>query len=90
MPWCARDTPPRRGDLAATDPADVRDRLVGGATRPGGHDGGAPAGAAGDARVADGVHGLRQGHLGADRRQTSGQPRCPRAWGAQAQDVRGS
>jgi hypothetical protein len=37
--------------LAAPDPPHIRNRLMGGATRPGGHDGRAPAGEAGDAEV---------------------------------------
>jgi hypothetical protein len=42
----------RRGHLAATDQPHSGHDLVGGAERPGGEDGGAPPGAAGDARDA--------------------------------------
>jgi hypothetical protein len=52
--------------------------MVGGATRPGGDKGGAPHSEAGDAVDAGGVDGPGQGHLGEDRRQAPGQPRCPR------------
>jgi hypothetical protein len=41
----------RHGDLAPTDQPHSGSGLVGGATRPGGDDGGAPPGEAGDAMV---------------------------------------
>jgi hypothetical protein len=46
-----------RGYLTADQP-HIGHGLVGGATRPGGDDGGAPPGAAGDARDAGGFDGL--------------------------------
>jgi hypothetical protein len=68
----------RHGDLAPTDQPHIGNGMVGGATRPGGDDGGAPPGEAGDAVDAGGVEGLGQGHVGEDRRQAAGQPRLPR------------
>ncbi len=68
----------RHRHLAAPDHAHLGDGLVGGATRPGGDDGGAPPGEAGDAVDAGGGDGLGQGHVRQDRRQAPGQPRCPR------------
>jgi hypothetical protein len=56
----------RRGHLAPTDQPHIGNGMVGGATRPGGDDGGAPPGEAGDAMDAGGVDGLGQGHLGED------------------------
>jgi hypothetical protein len=65
----------RHGDLAPTDQPHIGHGMVGGATRPGGDDGGAGAGEADDARDTGGVEGLGQGH----RRQNGGEPaRQPR------------
>ena len=75
------------GHLTPTDQPHIGNGLVGGATRPGGDDGGAPPGAAGAARDAGGCNGCGQGHLGEDRRQASGQPRLPHPRRPQEQDV---
>jgi hypothetical protein len=58
----------RHGDLTATDHTDVGDRVVRGATRPGGDAGTTPAGQAGDAVEAGGLDGLVQGHVRQNRR----------------------
>ncbi len=58
----------RHGHQAPADQPHLRNRLLGGATRPGGDDGGAPSGGAGNARDAGGVDGFRQCyHLPDDR-----------------------
>jgi hypothetical protein len=77
----------RQGHLTAANQPHIGNGLVGGATRPGGDDGGAPPGAAGDEMDAGGVDGFGQGQIGEDRRQTSGQHRCPRPGRPQEQDV---
>ena len=79
----------RRGHLAATDEPHIGHGVVGGATRPGGDERGAPPGEAGDAVEAGGGEGLGQGQIGEDRGQAPGQPRCPRPGGTQEQDVGG-
>jgi hypothetical protein len=63
MLWCANNTSPCLGIWPATDQPPIRTRQDGGATRPGGDARGAPPGAAGDARDAGGVNGLRQGYI---------------------------
>jgi hypothetical protein len=76
-----------RGDVTAADQPHIGHGVVGGATRPGGDARGAPPGVAGDAVEAGGFDGLGQGHIGEDRRQAAGQPRCPRPERPQEQDV---
>ena len=76
----------RHGYMAPTDQPHIGNGMVGGAKRPGGDEGGAPPGEAGDAVDAGGVDGLGQGHIGEDRRQAAGQPRCPRPGRPQEQD----
>jgi hypothetical protein len=51
----------RHGHLAAADQPHVDNGVVGGATRPGGDEGGAPPGEAGDAVDAGGVESFGQG-----------------------------
>jgi hypothetical protein len=52
---------PRQRHRPAADQAGLRDGVVRGATRPGGHQGRALAGEAGDAMDARGLDGLGQG-----------------------------
>ena len=61
------------GYLAPTDQPPSGNGLVGGATRPGGDDGGASPGEAGDAMDAGGFQRVGQGQMGQDRRQAPGQ-----------------
>jgi hypothetical protein len=77
-PYSAPATPRQAWGGARPRSVPHRKCSGGGATRAGGDDGGAPPGEAGDARDAGGCNGFGQGHLGEDRRQASGQPRCPR------------
>jgi hypothetical protein len=59
--------------VAPADQPDIRDGVMGGATRARGHDGRAPASAASNAMDANGVEGVGQGHVGPDGRETSRQ-----------------
>jgi hypothetical protein len=68
---------PRPQPLPPADPADNRDRVVWGATRPGGDTGGLAACQAGDAVDAGGVEGFGQAHRRQDGDEAAGQPRLP-------------
>jgi hypothetical protein len=85
--WCARDTSPGMGRCPPPISPTSAMGWWGGAERPGGDDGGAPPGEAGDAMDAGGFNGFGQGQIGEDRRQASGQPRLPRPGRPQEQDV---
>ena len=76
--------------LPPTDPPYIGDRVVRGATRPRGDQGGAGAGAAGDARDAGGVEGFGEGHRGQDGGQPAGQPRLPRSGWTQEEHILGT
>jgi hypothetical protein len=67
--------------VPTADQPYIGNGAVGGATRPGGDDGGAPSGEAGDARDGGGFDGFGQGQIGEDRRQASGQHRLTGAQG---------
>jgi hypothetical protein len=75
--WCASDTSPGMGICPPPIQAGG-DRVLAGSEGLGIDDGGAPPGEAGDAVDAGGLEGLGQGHVGEDRGQAPGQPRCPR------------
>jgi hypothetical protein len=77
----------RHGHLAAADQSHIGNGLVGGATRPGGDEGGAPPGAAGDAREAGGFEGLSQGHAGENGGEAARQPRCAGPGGRRSSEV---
>jgi hypothetical protein len=67
--------------------ACIRNGLVGGATRPRGHQGRARAGEAGDAMDARGLDGLGQGQRRQDGGEPPRQPRLARPRRAEHQDV---
>jgi hypothetical protein len=77
----------RHRHLAAADQAGIREGVVRGATRSGGHQGGALAGEAGDAREARGLEGLGEGQRRQDGGEPPRQPRRARPRRAQQQDV---
>ena len=87
MPWCARDTLTGHGDGTAADQAEIRDMVVRRATRAGGDDGGAGAGAAGDAIHSRGLEAFSQTHRWQDGGQPACQPRLPHPRWPQEEEV---
>jgi hypothetical protein len=75
--------------VTPTDQPRIREGLVGRATRAGGDQGRAVAGAASDAVNSRGLKGFGEGH----RRQNRGEPPCQhrraRPWGTKEEDVVG-
>jgi hypothetical protein len=65
---------PRHLRLAAADQPHLGNGVIGGATRPGGDEGGASVSEPGNVIDARGVDGFGQGHSGQDGREADGQP----------------
>jgi hypothetical protein len=79
--------PARQGHLTAADQPGVRDGVERATERPGGDEGGAPPGEAGDAVDTRGLDGLGQGHRRQDRGQPAHQHRLPRPRRAQEEEI---
>jgi hypothetical protein len=80
----------RPGYLAPADQPPIGHGMVGGATRPGGDDGGAPPGKAGDAVDARGLQRFGETHRWQHSGQPARQPRLPCPKGTAQEQMMGS
>jgi hypothetical protein len=77
----------RIGHVAPADQSHIRDGVMGGAKRAGRDQGGAVAGAAGNAVNPRGLNRLGEGHGRQDGGESAGQHRLARPWGTKEEDI---